>query len=137
LPVETAAAISARRSIYEVRAAHSPDTRHWSSKGSTAWTVLYESDPRFQLSCLHRFIYVKPVKDLTAALQSADAVRGKVSTAGVAAPDADLPKLVLELARWGVTRVCPIGQMQNPALTWHHDGRPALEDLVTWTDWEK
>ena len=41
-----------------------------------------------------------------------------------------------ELAHWGVARVCPLGQMQNPPLAWRHDGRPALEDLVTWTDWE-
>ena len=41
-----------------------------------------------------------------------------------------------QLARWGVTRVCPLGQMQSPPLTWRHDGRPALSDLVTWTDFE-
>ena len=44
--------------------------------------------------------------------------------------------LATELARWGVTRVCPLGQMQEPPLTWRHDGRPALADLVMWTDWE-
>ena len=33
-------------------------------------------------------------------------------------------------------RVCPLGQMQEPPLTWRHDGRPALADLITWTDWE-
>ena len=49
----------------------------------------------------------------------------------------DMLELALQLARWGVTRVCPLGQMQNPPLTWRHDGRPALGDLVTWTDWEK
>jgi len=26
--------------------------------------------------------------------------------------------------------------MQNPPLTWRHDGRPALADLVTWADFE-
>jgi hypothetical protein len=135
--VQVAAAISSRRSIYEVRAAHSPETQHWCSKGSTAWTVVYEADPRFQLSCLNRFIYVKPVKDLAQALQSADSVRGKVSTVGVAAPEQDLQQLATDLARWGVTRVCLIGQMQAPPLPWRHDGRPALADLVTWTDWEK
>ena len=32
------------------------------SRNSTAWTVVYEADPRFQLSCLNRFIYVKGVE---------------------------------------------------------------------------
>jgi hypothetical protein len=137
LPVESAAAIASRRSIYELRAAHLPDTRHWCSQGSTAWTVVYEADPRFQLSCLNRFIYVKEVKDLTEALQSADSVRGKVSTVGLAVAEYKAQELATELARWGATRVCPLGQMQNPPLLWRHDGRPTLSDLVTWTDWEQ
>jgi hypothetical protein len=136
LPADVAAAIASRRGLYEVRAAHSPETRHWCSQGSTAWTVVYEAAPQFQLSCLNRFIYVKSVKDLTEALQSADNVRGKVSTVGLAASASHARELATELARWGVTRVCPLGQMQNPPLTWRHDGRPALGDLVTWTDLE-
>ncbi len=60
LPAEHAAAIASRRGIYEVRAAHSPETRRCgAAKNSTAWTVVYEADARFQLSCLNRFIYVK------------------------------------------------------------------------------
>jgi hypothetical protein len=136
LPVEAASAIASRRAFYEVRAAHSPDTRHWCSRNSTAWTVVYEADPRFQLSCLNRFIYVKGVKDLSEALQNAESVRGKVSTVGLAAPEDNAQALATELARWGVTRVCPLGQMQEPPLPWRHDGRPGLGDLLTWTDWE-
>ena len=136
LPVETAAAISSRRSFYEVRAAHSPDTRLWCSKNSTAWTVVFEADPKFQISCLNRFLYVKSVSNLAEALQSADGVRGQISTVGLAAPEDRAPALATELARWGVTRVCPLGQMQDPPLTWRHDGRPALADLIMWTDWE-
>jgi len=136
IPLEQSATIASRRSIYELRSTHSPDTRLWASKDSTAWTVVYESDPRFQMSCLNRFIYVKEVKDLTHALESADAVRDKVSTVGLAVPEHKAQELAFQLARWGATRVCPLGQMQKPPLTWRHDGRPALGDLVTWTDWE-
>jgi len=137
LPVETAAVIASRRSVYELRAANSPDTRLWCSKDSTAWTVVYEADPRFQISCLNRFIYVKEVKDLTEALQGADQVKGKVSSVGLAAPEHKAQALAVELARWGVSRICPLGEMQNPPLAWRHDGRPALGDLVTWSDWEQ
>jgi hypothetical protein len=136
LAAEHAAVIASRRGIYEVRAAHSPDTLMWRSKNSTAWTVVFEADARFQMSCLNRFVYVKGVKDLEEMLQSADAVRGRVSTVGIAAPEEQMEDLATQLAHWGVTRVCPLGQMQNPPLTWRHDGRPALGDLVTWTDWE-
>ena len=41
-----------------------------------------------------------------------------------------------ELAHWGATRICPIGEMQKPSLLWRHDGRPSLGDLVTWTHLE-
>jgi hypothetical protein len=137
ISTEAAAVISSKRGFYLVRAGNSHDTRIWFSKDSTAWTVVYEADARFQLSCLHRFIYVKGVTDLTEALQNADSVRGKVSTVGLAASEEKAVELATQLARWGVTRVCPLGQMQNPPLTWRHDGRPHLGDLVTWTDWER
>ena len=137
LPVQAAALIASRRSIYELRAANSPDTRLWCSKDSTAWTVVYESDPRFQVSCLNRFIYVKEVQDLTEALQSADSVRGRVSTVGLAVPEPQTRELATQLARWGATRVCPLGRMQQPPLAWRHDGGHALGDLITWTDWEQ
>ena len=136
LPTSHAAVITSRRGIYEVRAAHSPETLMWHSQESTAWTVVFEADARFQVSCLNRFVYVKPVKDLTELLQHAEVVRGKVSTVGIAAPEHQAEELAMPLARWGATRVCPLGQMQNPPLTWRHDGRPALGDLVTWTDLE-
>jgi hypothetical protein len=132
-----AAAIASRRAFYEVRAAHSPDTRQWCSDGSTAWTVVFEADQQFQASCLNRFIYVKPVQELDEALRGAEAVRGKVSTVGLAAPFSLTEKLARQLADWGVTRICRLGQMQNPPLLWRHDGRPSLGDLVTWTDWER
>jgi hypothetical protein len=144
LPVEHAAAIASRRSFYETRAAYFhtntmpdyPATRIWKSENSTAWTVIYEADPRFQTSCLNRFIYVKGVTDLTEMLQNADSMRGKVSTVGLGAPKDKVDGLANELARWGVTRVCPLGKMQRPPWTWRHDGRLPLGELVRWTDYE-
>jgi hypothetical protein len=137
VPAEVSAVIASRRNFYELRASASDETRQWCSKDSTAWTVVYEADPRFQLSCLHRFIYVKGVKDLREALRQSDAIRERVSTVGIAVAEEQKPLVAAELARWGASRVCPIGAMQSPSLTWRHDGRPSLGDLVTWTDWER
>ncbi len=139
LATEHAAVIASRRAFYQVRAAaraEGAETLMWHSRDSTAWTVIYEADPRFQLSCLNRFVYVKGVKDLHEMLQNADGMRDKVSTVGIAAPERKMHELAEQLARWGATRVCPLGRMQNPPLTWRHDGRPVLGDLVTWTDFE-
>lgn len=136
VPEPVSVGIASRRGIYEVRAANSLETHLWHSEGSTAWTVVYEADPRFQLSCLHRFVYVKPVMNLEEALQSADSVRNKVSTVGVAVPEHTMTEVGAALARWGATRVCPLGKMQEPPLGWRHDGRPVLADLLRWTDLE-
>jgi hypothetical protein len=137
LSTEAAAALAIRRSVFEIRASQSAETRLWTSSGTTAWTVVFEAEPVFSLSCGHRFIFVKPAPSLTEVLRQAEMQRGKISTVGLAATEDRAPVLVRELARWGVTRVCPLGEMQNPPLTWRHDGRPALGDLVTWVDWEQ
>ena len=137
LLVAEAAQIAAKRDFYKVRAAHSADTQFWCSRDSTAWTVVFEADPEFRLSCLNRFVFVKPVRDQGEALHAAASIKGKVSTVGIAAPTQKAQELADQLARWGATRICPLGQMQRPPLTWRHDGRPALADFITWTDWEQ
>jgi hypothetical protein len=156
IPVDLAADMTARRSLHELRSARHDaaredastmprgafferplgGTRVWASSESTAWTVVYEEDPRFQTSCLNRFIYVKPCRDLADVLRQAEVVRGRVSTVGIATAESRLPELARELAHWGIPRVCPLGRMQEPPLGWRHDGRPTLADLVTWTDLE-
>jgi hypothetical protein len=98
--------------------------------------VVYEADPQFQASCLNRFVYVKPVDELESALQAADAIRDRISTVAIAASAARASELAQRLAAWGATRICPVGSMQAPPVTWRHDGRPGLNALVRWTDWE-
>ena len=132
-----AAAIATRRSFYEVRAAHSLETKMLASLESTAWTIILENDPRFQISCLNRFIYIKAVASLEHALQGAELMREKTSTVGLSSTAAQAREIAPLLARWGARRICPMGQMQNPPLGWRHDGRPPLGDLITWTDWER
>ncbi len=61
LPTESAAVIASKResSTQSAPPIRLDTTPHWCSVNSTAWTVIYEADPRFQLSCQNRFIYVK------------------------------------------------------------------------------
>lgn len=137
LTAHEAAAIATRRSFYEIRAAHSLDTKMWASQKSTAWTVVFDNDPAFQMSCLNRFVYVKSISGIEEVLQAAEPVRENVSTVGLASTQMQAAALAHQFARWGATRICPLGQMQNPPFTWRHDGRPALGDLVTWSEWER
>ncbi len=128
--------IANSRRLYEIRAASSTDTVVYASRGSTAWTVVLDHEPRFQGSCVNRFLHVKAVENLDEVLGGAEEVRGQVSCVGLVAAATEAPALVRRLARWGVTRVCPVGRMQTPPIVWRHDGRPSLGDLVTWADWE-
>ncbi|MGD1086845.1 MAG: acyl-CoA reductase [Verrucomicrobiota bacterium] len=137
LTTHQAAHIAARRSCYEVRAANSLETKMWASSESTAWTVVLETDPRFQISCLNRFVYIKAVKDENEALHGAEPVRENISTVGLAGSGPRAAQLAQRFAHWGARRICPLGEMQKPPLGWRHDGRPALGDLLTWTEWEK
>jgi Acyl-CoA reductase (LuxC) len=136
ISVAAAATIASKRAIYEALAVHRADAKIWASENSTAWTVVFEHEVRFQPSCLNRFVFVKPVPDVAAVLRGADELQGKVSTVGLAATPEAAVSLARQFAQWGATRICPLGQMQNPPLTWRHDGRPALGDLVIWTDFE-
>ena len=137
LTPEESAVVATRRSLYELRAASDEGTRLWSSEDSTDWTVVFEADPQWQTSCANRFVYVKEVQNVEETRRHLEPIREFLSTAGIAAPDERVEELATAFARFGVTRVCPIGRMQSPPLTWRHDGQPALANLVTWTDWEQ
>jgi hypothetical protein len=97
------------------------------------WTLIFDSDPTFQPSPLHGVIYLRQasVSQLERAL---DPLRGRISTVGLTEKTSSrLQDLFLSL---GVSRFCAAGRMQFPSFTWHHDGRPALGDLVSWIDSE-
>ena len=104
-----------------------PASRH------LGWTVIHDPNPVFKPSPLHGVIYLRPVLigKLAAALKP---VAGRISTVGVVGrlspPDREM------FLKLGVTRFCRAGQMQFPPLTWHHDGRPSISDLVTWSEVE-
>ena len=93
-------------------------------------------DARFQMSLFEPVHLRQGRGGFENTFENADGIRGKVSTVGLAAPEEKWDEIAIQLARWGATRICPLGQMQNPPLFWRHDGRPALGDLVTWTIWK-
>jgi hypothetical protein len=102
-----------------------PPSRH------LGWTLIHDPEPKFRPSPLHGVITIHRA-GVPALKQSLAAAAGSISTVGVAGRlDSRWEAAFLSL---GVSRFCPAGRMQFPPLTWHHDGRPALADLVTWID---
>jgi len=134
LAVEEAAQIARFRSGYEFRAASDRRLGVWSSPTANDWSVIYDDSPAFMPSCLNRIVFVKPTDGYKRVLDAIQKFATSVSTVGVAPVSERTLAFAGDLARMGIHRVCPIGQMQRPPLSWHHDGRPNLADLVSWTD---
>jgi hypothetical protein len=98
--------------------------------------VLYDPDPHFSVSPLARTIWIKPVRDLSEIAGHLESIRPYLQGVGLAIPQERQTEVILSLARMGVNRICAIGKMQKPPLTWHHDGRFRLLDLLRFVDWE-
>ena len=134
LSTDEAAAVSQLRQAYEFRGSTDRRVAVWASETLNDWAVIYEDDPSFMPSCLNRTVFVKPTDGYKRVLDSVHRFAEKISTVGVAPLNDRAMGFAAELAKMGVHRVCPIGQMQRPPLSWHHDGRPNLADLVRWTE---
>jgi Acyl-CoA reductase (LuxC) len=128
-PLSVAARITEARDL-----AHALGHRVWlPPKNHLGWTLIHDPNPAFQPSPLHGVIYLRQVNEthLPTALASA---AGRISTVGVVGRmSSPGEQAFLNL---GVSRFCAAGRMQFPPLTWHHDGRSSLADLVTWIDSE-
>ena len=57
-----------------------------------------------------------------------------VSCVGISPLDERAIQFGADLARLGIHRVCPVGQMQRPPLSGITMAGPNLADLVRWTD---
>jgi hypothetical protein len=129
-PEETARIIAIREET-QFRIATGDPLQLWTSPGSTAWTVIWEPDPKFRASCLNRLVFVKPFPpDIITALTLC---RSHISTIALHPPTDAHAQLLLTS---GATRFCPVGAMQSPKWQWHHDGGQTLAPLVTWIDFD-
>jgi hypothetical protein len=119
------------RASYSFRAASDERVAIWCSPESTDWTVIYEEDPWFATSPLNRVVFVKPLPmDLGAGLAPVRQWLGAIGIWPATRENAD------RVATLGASRICRLGRMQFPALTWHAEGLPNLGGLVSWIDFE-
>jgi len=102
------------------------------SPESTAWTVTVEPDAAFVPSCLNRFLRVKVADDVMQIGPLLSGHRRHLEAAGVAAGADRRAALVTMLGASGVHRVCAIGRMQDPPVSWRQSGRPRVAEWVEW-----
>ncbi|HEX4141524.1 MAG TPA: acyl-CoA reductase [Candidatus Methylacidiphilales bacterium] len=128
-PLSVAARIAEARDVAFARGHRVwlPPSRH------PGWTLIHDPDPTFSPSPLHGVIPIRAVAESKIA-RALNSVRGRISTVGIAGRMSS--RLEKDFLSLGVSRFCPAGRMQFPPLTWHHDGRQTLAELVTWIDAE-
>jgi len=108
----------------------------FASPSGLDWTVLYDPDPSFSLSPLSRTIWVKVVDDLSSVPSLIRPYRNQLQSIGLALAKTRQNVLISAIVMLGGCRICEIGRMQKPPLTWHHDGQSPLLPLLRFVDWE-
>ncbi len=133
---ETSLAIRRARDEAEWQALAGKDVALFASPNGTAWTVIYDADPTFVPSPLARTIHVKPIVSLTQLHELLFSWRPYLEAVGLAAHATRITEIAEVLGHAGVSRICPVGTMQTPPLSWRHGGRPRIADLVRWVEIE-
>ena len=127
-----AGAITNLRETTRFLAANQPDdVALWESPGSTDWTVIMERDPLLKASPLNRVVYVKPWPTTDPATTLGPELQHLACLAVHPFPPADD---LTPYAALGASRICAMGEIESPPLTWHQDGIAPVASLVSWTD---
>ena len=137
VPPEASVAIRQVRDEAEWQALAGKDVTLYASLHGTAWTVIYDGDPTFVPSPLYRTIRVKPLASLTQLHELLSSWRSYLEAVGLAAHAPRTTQITEVLSQAGVSRICPIGTMQTPPLSWRHGGRPQITDLLRWVEVEE
>jgi len=121
-------AVSNARELARFRAANGDGLKLWESAGSTAWTIVYDRDPRLAPGPLNGFVKLHPLPESMELLGSEMAFISTVAIHPFNEANAG------RLEATGAPRICPAGKVQEPTVFWHHDGMPPLASLVRWRD---
>lgn len=132
---DEASEIQQLRGTAELRAAAGEGVRVLHG-GRDPWTVLVEEESGFRPSCLGRVIRVRPVDDLTAAVDELTELGRFLQTVALDGVGARREGLAERLARIGAVRITTLERAPWPPAWWHHDGAGALRALVRWVDLE-
>jgi hypothetical protein len=119
------------RQKYLFLASQNPDRcKVWCSKTSS-WTVIYEDKPEFSPSCLGRTVWLRPVdsaEDLARVLQPWN---GRLQCLGTDLSNDLIRRHWPPLRELGLTRICSLGTMQTPPITWANGGCSLLKQLTS------
>lgn len=95
-----------------------------------AWTIAVEPRAALLPTCLHRTVRLQPVRSLDEVVAALEPMRAWLEGGGLAVDPARQAAVAAALSAAGVHRVCAVGAMQRPDLTWKPGGRPRVADWM-------
>jgi hypothetical protein len=135
IPPPAAAAIARERDLAEMRAASgAPVILHRGA--GTSWTVVAEADALIRPAPLHRFVRVHPVSGVPGLVEALKPLRRHLASVGVGGFADQRRELARALLELGASRICSLGTMQSPPLSWCHDNQGLLLPLARFGDIE-
>jgi hypothetical protein len=105
----------------------------FASEGSIGWTVVVEQAVEFRPTPLCRSLRVLPVNSVDELPRILAPATRFLECAGLEASESRRGEIAAILARAGVHRVCALGRMQKPPLSWPQGGRPRVGEWVRMT----
>ncbi len=109
--------------------------RVWKSQAGS-WMATYDERLDTEFLGDSQIIRIKGfgrLSDLEGVLEK---MSGSLQAVSLECAPSHRKKLAEWLCLFGVNRICRAGELQNPPITWHHDGRPNLANWLTWIDLE-
>jgi len=99
---------------------------------SLGWTVVYEENPIFRVSCHHRTAFVKPVEDLYEVEEILKPYGEFIQTISIESDMKSKLTLGERLINLGADRITEIGMMSSRKHGTPHDGTKGLGELIRW-----
>lgn len=101
------------------------------------WTLVYEKDSAFKISCLNRTLFFKLVPSIDLLLAEIRPIGGYLQTVGLAVAPACRAVLENALLTVGAKRLTEFGGMSKGREGAPHEGSFLLSQLVDWVDRER
>lgn len=97
------------------------------------YTVIFEQDPCFRVSCQHRTAFIKPVADFEQVINVLKPYGTYIQSVGVLAEPEALHHWADRLVECGADRITDLGEMTRRKHGTPHDGTKGLAEFVRWT----
>lgn len=132
IPLDEQVEITKSRELAKVYEAAGAASLMVPADGSQDWTVIYEKNSEFRVSCHHRTAFVKPIANFDEAVATLEGYGKYIQSVAVAASPADTFSISEKLCAIGADRITEPGNMSRRKNGTPHDGTRGTAEFVRW-----